>query len=66
MTFDDGYRDNLEAALPILERYSAPAAIYVASGYVESGTGASGLPVCNAGEIARLGHHPQILSLIHI
>lgn len=30
-TFDDGYRDNLELALPVFEAHRAPFAIYVAS-----------------------------------
>ena len=29
LTFDDGYRDNLTLALPILEKHQAPATIYV-------------------------------------
>ena len=32
LTFDDGYRDNLTKALPILEKHQAPATIYVVSG----------------------------------
>lgn len=32
LTFDDGYRDNLTLALPILEKHQAPATIYVVSG----------------------------------
>jgi peptidoglycan/xylan/chitin deacetylase (PgdA/CDA1 family) len=32
LTFDDGFRDNLTLALPILRRYGAPATIYVCSG----------------------------------
>ena len=32
LTFDDGYRDNLTRALPILEKHQIPATIYVVSG----------------------------------
>jgi len=35
ITFDDGYRDNLEVVAPILERYGVPAVLYLATGYVE-------------------------------
>jgi peptidoglycan/xylan/chitin deacetylase (PgdA/CDA1 family) len=34
LTFDDGYRDNLTRALPILERLQAPFTIYVPTGAV--------------------------------
>lgn len=37
VTFDDGYADNAEVALPVLERYSIPALFFIASGYVASG-----------------------------
>jgi len=37
ITFDDGYRNNLEVALPILIKYRLPAIIYLATGYVRTG-----------------------------
>src|ERR1035441_8325455 len=36
LTFDDGYFDNLEFALPLLEKYDIPATFYVTSGQVGS------------------------------
>jgi peptidoglycan/xylan/chitin deacetylase (PgdA/CDA1 family) len=35
ITFDDGYRDNLTVAAPILEKYRLPATLFLATGYVE-------------------------------
>lgn len=37
ITFDDGYRDNLDQARPVLERYNAPAMLFAASDYIGSG-----------------------------
>jgi peptidoglycan/xylan/chitin deacetylase (PgdA/CDA1 family) len=37
-TLDDGYRDNLEFALPVLREFEAPSTVYVASDFAE-GTG---------------------------
>ena len=34
LTFDDGYADNLQYALPILEKYQVPATIFVSSGNI--------------------------------
>jgi peptidoglycan/xylan/chitin deacetylase (PgdA/CDA1 family) len=35
ITFDDGYRDNFEFAYPILKKYEAPFAIYVATSFAD-------------------------------
>ena len=35
ISFDDGYRDNLELALPILEKYNIPATIFISTGLTD-------------------------------
>jgi peptidoglycan/xylan/chitin deacetylase (PgdA/CDA1 family) len=35
ITFDDGYRDNLENALPVLQRYGYPSVLFVPIGYLD-------------------------------
>ena len=35
ITFDDGYRDNLDFAYPVLKKYDVPFAIYVATGFTD-------------------------------
>ena len=37
VTFDDGYLDNVEVALPILERHGLSATFFVATGYLDGG-----------------------------
>jgi peptidoglycan/xylan/chitin deacetylase (PgdA/CDA1 family) len=36
ITFDDGYRDNLTVATPILEKYRIPFAVFITTSYVQS------------------------------
>ncbi|MBI4696629.1 MAG: polysaccharide deacetylase family protein [Gammaproteobacteria bacterium] len=37
LTFDDGYRNNLECALPVLRKYGAPATVFVNTAYLGGG-----------------------------
>lgn len=36
LTFDDGYRNNITHALPILRRYNAPATFFVPTGFLDN------------------------------
>ncbi|MFY9459065.1 MAG: polysaccharide deacetylase family protein [Aquabacterium commune] len=38
ITFDDGYRDNHDIALPLLQRHGLTATFYVSSGFLNGGT----------------------------
>ncbi|MGN6496840.1 MAG: polysaccharide deacetylase family protein [Tsuneonella sp.] len=37
ITFDDGYRDNLTTAAPILAEFGLPATMFVSTGHIDSG-----------------------------
>ena len=37
VTFDDGYADNFQVALPVLQHYRLPAAFFVAAGFLDGG-----------------------------
>jgi peptidoglycan/xylan/chitin deacetylase (PgdA/CDA1 family) len=39
LAFDDGYRDTVEFALPVLERHAAPFTVYVATGFADRAAG---------------------------
>ena len=39
VTFDDGYRDFHDAALPLLVKHRVPAVLYLATGLVANGDG---------------------------
>jgi peptidoglycan/xylan/chitin deacetylase (PgdA/CDA1 family) len=54
ITFDDGFRDNLTVALPLLERFRLPITLFVAAGFV-------GQPnYLSADELREIARHPLV------
>ncbi|GIW68625.1 MAG: hypothetical protein KatS3mg100_119 [Candidatus Parcubacteria bacterium] len=63
LTFDDGYRDNLTNALPILEKYEAPAMIFLISaklGKTLRARNGNVLPILSHAEVRSLSSHPLL------
>jgi peptidoglycan/xylan/chitin deacetylase (PgdA/CDA1 family) len=54
ITFDDGYRDNLTVALPLLEKFGSPMTLFVAAGFL----GRDGY--LSEAELCELSQHPLI------
>jgi len=54
LTFDDGYRDNLTVALPLLERFQIPMTLFVTAGFIDR-TG-----YLSEEELRTLAGHPLI------
>ena len=72
ISFDDGYRDNYEVAMPLLRRYRVPATFFVATGYTGGKTmfndlvieavgacGSDSIEVPALGETVRIGESPD-------
>lgn len=54
LTFDDGFRDNLTVALPILEKYNMPMTLFVTAGFI----GKEGY--LSADELRLMAQHPLV------
>lgn len=54
ITFDDGYRDNLTVALPILEKYGLPLTLFVVAGFVDRDG------YLSATELREMSQHPSV------
>ncbi len=54
ITFDDGYRDNLTIALPLLEKYRLPMTLFVVAGFV------GGENYLSEDELREIAKHPLV------
>jgi peptidoglycan/xylan/chitin deacetylase (PgdA/CDA1 family) len=54
LTFDDGFRDNLTVALPLLEKYQLPITLFVAAGMVGRRN------YLSADELREMARHPLV------
>lgn len=61
MTFDDGYRDNLSAAMPVLENYQIPFTVFITTDFIQSGSdlylGPKELQTLARNPLATIGSH---------
>src|SRR5437867_5280901 len=54
ITFDDGFRDNLTVALPLLEKFNLPMTLFVTAGFLDQGD------YLSEEELKEIGLHPLI------
>jgi peptidoglycan/xylan/chitin deacetylase (PgdA/CDA1 family) len=54
LTFDDGFRDNLTVALPLLEKFNMPMTLFVTAGFI----GKEGY--LSADELRQMARHPLV------
>lgn len=54
ITFDDGFRDNLTVALPLLEKFNLPMTLFVVAGFVDSDG------YLSEEELQEIANHPLI------
>lgn len=54
ITFDDGFRDNLTVALPLLEKFHMPITLFVAAGFVGQAN------YLSADELREIARHPLV------
>src|SRR3990167_6574045 len=59
VTFDDGYRDFRENALPILQKYNVPAILFVCAGEADSKELGNDSQLLTSEEIAKLSRDPD-------